>query len=150
MYSEKVNPDANQVFLCMSQATLPFSFAIHPWFVVNKQGDVSRWEFLAHPQQAQTSWGHIHKDAFPYPFSGINMFPYSDTLRWPSTIRDSITGKGAKYVIEVIETTPKNYPYPDTYKLLGPNSNTYAQWILNNCPDFDTTLPVNAIGKRYL
>lgn len=33
------------------------------------------------------------------------------------------------------------------YKLTGPNSNTYTQWVLNKFPEWDIKLPWNAFGK---
>lgn len=147
--NERINPDRNQVFLCTCPATLPYSFAVHPWFVVNKKGDVSRWELLSQAQKIPTSWQHLHKDAFS-PFQGIRALPIYGSLHWPSSVRDSATGPTAQSVIEVIESTPETYPHTDEYHLLGPNSNTYAQWVLDNTPEFDATLPFNAIGKRYL
>jgi|SRR3989344_4507836 len=41
------------------------------------------------------------------------------------------------------------FPYVEKYFLTGPNSNTYAQWILDNCPEFQVKLPWNAFGKSY-
>lgn len=145
--NKRVNESSHQVFLCTCPATLPYSFAVHSWFVINKQGDLNRWELLSQAKQVQSSWGHIHKDAFP-PFAGISAFPVSGSPRWPSTVRDSVSGEKAKQVIEVIENTPETYPHADDYHLLGPNSNTYIQWILYKCLEFESTLPINAIGKR--
>jgi hypothetical protein len=143
-----INSNKHQVFLCSSLAIMPFSIACHPWFVVNETGVVSRWEVLTLPDQADTSWGHIHKDAFP-PFQGIRVLPFPPRWHWPTRIHGKASGELAKNIIATIKTSPDDYPYPDQYKLLGPNSNTYAQWILDRHPEFGTTLPWNAIGKNF-
>jgi hypothetical protein len=40
-----------------------------------------------------------------------------------------------------------NYKYKNQYKLLGPNCNTYIQWIINKFPQAKIKLPFLAIGK---
>ena len=51
-------------------------------------------------------------------------------------------------MIEFIKTSKDAYPYKN-YKLSGPNSNTYAQWILNNFPEAGIKLPWNCFDKNY-
>ena len=55
----------------------------------------------------------------------------------------------AKKVAEFIKNSKTIYPYCYKYSLRGPNSNTYAQWVLDNFPEFKVTLPKNSIGKNY-
>jgi len=127
---------------------MPFSIARHPWFVVNKCGNVSRWEVLTLPDQTDTSWGHIHKDAFP-PFQGIRVLPFPPRWHWPTRIHGKPSGSLAKNIIATTRAALNTYPYRDKYKLLGPNSNTYAQWVLDQHPEFAATLPGNAVGKGF-
>lgn len=35
-----------------------------------------------------------------------------------------------------------------SYKLTGPNSNTYTQWILEKFPEWNIQLPWSAFGKK--
>ncbi len=58
-----------------------------------------------------------------------------------------ISGESAKKIIQEIKKTEIDYPYLHTYKLLGPNSNTYTQYILNKFPEWKIRLPWNAFGK---
>ena len=83
------------------------------------------------------------------PFRGLEYFPSRLRWHWPARIHSKASGELAKNIIATIKTSPDSYPYRDQYKLLGPNSNTYAQWILDRHPEFAATLPGNAIGKRF-
>ena len=39
-----VKKDKYQVFLMASRCPMPFVFALHTWFVLNKKGEIDRWE----------------------------------------------------------------------------------------------------------
>ncbi len=150
-----INKDTFQVFLCYSLCSVPLSFAIHPWFVVNKKGTVSRWEVNYIAGKGQENYGYLAKNAYNLdPFVGINIFPYSDSLnlRWSPGILGMTEGDEnsiAKKMIDFIESSHANYAYGDGYRFRGPNSNTYAQWVLGHFPEFKAELPWNAIGKGY-
>ena len=141
-----------QVFLFTCPATIPFHIARHPWFVMNKKGIVSRWEVFWSPSRNKTSWGHLHKDFFP-PFQGIEMLFYPDTIYWPFVrLRGVVEGEEgslAHRMADYIEASASTYPYAHQYRLRGPNSNTYIQWILDKFPDSKLHLPWNAFGKGY-
>ena len=90
-----------QVFLLSCPASFPVNFAIHPWFVINHKGRVSRWEVSAIKRDRSLSSGHLNKDLFP-PFQGIEAIPFSK-LHWSSKVlaviegdEDSIAARGAK------------------------------------------------------
>jgi len=150
-FEKLIDPTKYQVFLFSCPAYIPFSFAIHPWFVVNKKGIISRWEVYSKKNLNKTSWGHLHLNGFiTSPFQGIHMFPFLKKYFWNPTLMATIEGNAAQKIIESIETSPQKYPFCNTYSLLGPNSNTYIQWILNQSPECNITLPWNAIGKNYV
>ncbi len=50
-------------------------------------------------------------------------------------------------MVKFIEQSPQIYPHKNIYSFLGPNSNTYVQWVLNNFPELEVRLPWNAFGK---
>ena len=56
----------------------------------------------------------------------------------------------AAKMAEFIEHSPETYSHSKEYSLVGPNSNTYVQWILNMFPEFPAKLPWNAFGKNAL
>ena len=143
-----VDTEKCQVFLFSCPGNLPFGFASHPWFVVNRFGVMSRWEVLFRKAKRKMSWGHVHKDFFP-PFEGIEVLPFSRTFLWKARLLGKAEGELAERMAEYIEGSPSTYPYCDTYFLTGPNSNTFVQRILNAFPEFSGVLPGNSFGKNY-
>src|SRR3989338_3846576 len=153
--------DLYQVFLFTCPAVIPFNFAVHPWFVINKKGDIERfgvgrtageqrWEVFWRPEKDKENWGHLHRNSLP-PTHGIPMFSFSQKYFWRGTLRGHIEGDEgsvAHKIAEFIEHSPDTYPHCYRYSLKGPNSNTYAQWVLNQFPQSGLTLPWNSFGKN--
>ena len=144
-----IDPEQHQVFLVSCPARV--LFATHPWFVVNQKGSVSRWgvSFLLH--EREESWGHLNRDLFP-PFQGLPLFTASERHILPSKVLGSVLGDEyslAARMTDFILRSPEEYPFRDTYSLLGPNSNTYAQWVLDHFPEAPFRLPWNALGKTF-
>lgn len=141
------------MFLLTCPATLPFPFASHPWFVVNDKGTLSRWEVGGDPQGSETRWGALNKDLVQ-PTAGIVVLPFTSRFHWRSgTLLGYTSGDQeslAHRMALFIEDSPNTYPYTNFYKLLGPNSNTYAQWVLDQFPESGLSLPWNAFGKNHL
>jgi hypothetical protein len=141
-----------KISLYISRANLPAFFATHGWFVVEMDGLNSRWEVGFRSNAASTSWNHLYKDLLP-PFKGIGIFPYSHRYLWKGHCLGSIEGNEnsvAERMANFITNSNQTYPYRDHYSFIGPNSNTYVQWVLNNFPEFKVRLPANAIGKNYV
>jgi hypothetical protein len=144
-----IKKDKYQVFLCVCPANLPFSFATHPWFVINRKGTISRWGVSFSRRERDLSYGHLNKNLFPH-FQGIEVFPFSQRYFWKGSVMRSIEGDDdslAAQMTEFIEMSNKNYPFTQKYKLVGPNSNTYVQWVLNHYPQSNMRLPWNSFGK---
>jgi hypothetical protein len=139
---------ATSVSLYASLANLPFFMAIHPWFVVEKNGKLSRWEVTFETGRGENSWGHLRLDQLPA-YSGIEVLPLDIQLYWPSWRIATVKGEVARQMTEFIEASPQTYPYRNKYALTGPNSNTYVQWVLEKFPDCGLKLPWNAFGKKY-
>jgi hypothetical protein len=97
-------------------------------------------------------WGHLHKDFYD-PAQGISKYIFSNKYLWESVEllgyvegdEQSIAGQMA----DLVESSPQAYPYCLKYSLLGPNSNTYVQWVLNQFPQSGLRLPWNCFGKNY-
>lgn len=128
---------------------VPFSYAIHVFFVItDERGKHHRWEVWHFPNKDK-SFGHIHKDILP-PFAGVRIIPNKHIPRFRSRLIKKIEGEDAIRLRKVIESTPKDYPFRDEYHFVpGPNSNTYAQWILDRA-GCDINIPGRAIGKNFL
>jgi len=74
--------------------------------------------------------------------------------RWfgnaPELLAD-LRGEGVDETIARIEAAVRAYPYADKYRVWpGPNSNTFAAFVLREVPELRADLPATAIGKDYL
>ncbi|HUC96503.1 MAG TPA: DUF3750 domain-containing protein [Candidatus Saccharimonadales bacterium] len=141
-----IKSDSYQVFLFTCPANIP-GFR-HPWFVLNKKGKLTRWEVLFEKNNGQPGWRHLHNNLFA-PFAGISRFPYSQKLLRKARLEGYTNGGDAKKIIDFIEKSPDSYQFRDYYRFFGPNSNTYAQWVLDHNPKFKVSLPDNSLGKDY-
>ncbi|MBV9159552.1 MAG: DUF3750 domain-containing protein [Candidatus Kaiserbacteria bacterium] len=146
-FKSLLKPDRIQVFLFTSLATFPFTFARHPWFVINRKGTVSRWEiFWEASKKGKISWGHLHKNCYA-PWVGIEMFFYTDRYLFDSHLEGVVEGDDGSHanrIADFIESSPERYGNCQKYSLLGPNSISYAEWILDSFPTSSLTLPWNS------
>jgi hypothetical protein len=147
-----VDRDLYQVFLLACPCRLPVPFAQHMWFVVNKKGELSRWEVLLEKNCCGVpSWGHLHKDALPV-FASFGVIEMKGRAPWGATLVRCVEGdedSAAHRLAQFIEKTPQIYPYLEKYNLTGPNSNTYIQWVLDNFPELGVKTPWNTFGTGY-
>ncbi len=146
-----INPEKYQVFLMACRCRLPVSFAYHMWFVINKKGVTARYEVLIEEEPGILHWGHLHKDALPL-FRGFGLLETNGKQIWPSKFLGSVEGDEgslAQKMIEKIESTKDIYPYLHHYRLLGPNSNTYIQWVLAQFPESQLKVPWTAFGAGF-
>jgi hypothetical protein len=96
--------------------------AWHHWFVLEQQGKRDRWEVWQAAGAGGESWGHLHRNLFP-PERGVGNGDSWSVCRWDGTV--------ARRLVERIEASPVTYPFCGFYWFWpGPNSNTYAQWVL--------------------
>lgn len=149
-FKKLLKDDVYQVFLFTCPAGVPFNFARHPWFVVNKKRHLERWEVFHVPEEKHEHWGHLHHNALP-PTQGIPI-SFSRKYCWKGKLRGYIEGgegSVAQKMIEVIKSSPETYPYCYDYALTGININTYAQWVLNQFPNSGLSLPWNSFGKNF-
>lgn len=149
-FQKLITEDKYQVLLLVCPAAFPVSFAKHAWFVCVKDGETSRYEVRHYKNGNNKTFLHINE--LP-PFVGVEIFPLPlKNFLWEAKFLSSIAGDEnslAKSMIDFIENSLNSYPFTDEYFLLGPNSNTYIQWILDNFPEFDVELPWNCLGKSY-
>jgi hypothetical protein len=96
---------------------------VHHWFVVfrPRERQADRWEVWQTPNAGGKSWGHVHRNL---------MHPDRPVGGGPTCIAAAWTGEEARRLRSVMER-PEEYPYRNLYRYWpGPNSNTYAAWIL--------------------
>lgn len=133
------------------RAHAPWGYFYHPWFVVNRKGVISRWEFRHFRNKVRPQWGHVHSDSQP-PFEGIGVFFFFNIPRRRTGLLGILEGdenSAAQRAVEFIEKSGDTYPIRHKYFPTWPNSNTYAQWVLDHFPEFGIKLPWNFIGKGY-
>ena len=151
MDEKLIKKDCYQVFLFACPAHLPLSFAAHSWFVVNRKGEISRWEVTFSKPKRELSWGHLSKNLFSF-FQGLAMLPFMSSICWKGKLlghTEGAEGSVAHRMSELILSSNTAYPYCEKYHLVGPNSNTYVQWIVDRFPESGLRLPWNAFGKHH-
>ena len=112
---------------------------------------ISRWEVTFNQRKRDLSWGFLNRDLFPT-FQGLAVLPFLLPFHWRTRLLFMIEGDDdslAKNMTDFIESSASHYPCLNEYQLAGPNSNSYAQWIIDKFPEAKMCLPWNAIGKNY-
>ncbi len=140
-----------QVFLLKSAVPVPLHFAMHGWFLLNRKGKIDRWEFgkFGVPFKSSTI-GVMHN--YLKPLQGMNKYGWKRTPRAEAKLIHFIEGDEkslARNMANFIQLHSEDYPFKNTYRYTGPNSNTYLQWVLNHFPNSDFKLPWNAFGKGF-
>jgi hypothetical protein len=126
-------------------ATLPSvcgALAVHCWFVLFDPDSRNwhRWEVWQNRGAGGTSWGHLHRDLM-HPDRGVGGGACFVAAEW--------RGEEARSLTRVL-ADPESYPFRETYRYWpGPNSNTYAAWVLRQAGIF-CCLDPRAIGKDFL
>jgi hypothetical protein len=126
----------------LRHAPLPWPiglFASHYWFVVFEGDRAERWEIWQTKNAGGRAVGHLHCD-LKTPDAGVGGGPMRIEAEW--------TGEEAKKIRDVLNKG-EAYPFCGRYRSWpGPNSNTYAAWILRQA-GIDYRLPRRAVGGNY-
>ncbi len=140
----------HQIWLMSSPLPFPVNLlAVHCWLVVSAtSGGLERWEVWQKPNLCKNSWGHVHLNLFP-PDQGIIKLPIPFSLKncWPVTIAGYCEGNAGEKIITFLKSQAPDYPCKDNYHYLGPNSNSFIQWVLHNTSVSELILPPKALGK---
>ena len=143
-----VKKNTYQLLIFTSRASLPAIGISHTWLVTNKKGKMSRWELLFRKEKNTRRWGHLYLNHFRATV-GVEIIPFYGHYFWKSKLLAKIEWKSAEQLIKTIENSKKTYPYKNIYHFIGPNCNTYVQYILNKHPKIKIKLPWNALGKGW-
>ena len=133
-------------------AHIPFHFAVHPWVVITENGSTSRYEVIYRKHKGKERDGYLYKNFYSSVNQGIKKSPFHSAF-WQGKIIGSVSGISgslAHQIVRFIQENNAKYPFKDTYRLLGPNSNTYIAWVLSKFPEANIRLPWNALGKNYI
>ena len=110
---------------------------VHTWFVVKRAvaRQFDRWE----------SWALLDP---PIGFIIKNREEPEGDLAGAGGVRvlAELRGPAATAIIDFVETRAEEYPCVSVNVVLGPNSNTWTQWVLDQV-GWPVELPPNAIGK---
>jgi len=145
-FQKLIKPDKYQVFVFACPAYFPINFARHAWFVLSEKGKISRYEV----RHFKGNKKHLFVNFQP-PFLGTNI-TFLTNIFWSAKLLGFIEGdenSKAREAIEFIKNSENTYPYLDTYRFYGPNSNTYVQNVLNHFPEFGMNLSLRFIGKGF-
>lgn len=113
--------------------------AVHYWFVVYDQTGCHRWEVWQTKNAGGRSIGHLHCDLKP---------PEENVGGGPTRLAAVWTGEDALKLKAVLEGS-RDYPFCHKYGYWpGPNSNTFAAWVLRKA-GIRYALGPMALGKRY-
>jgi len=155
-FKKLLNRNKYQIFLLSCPCSIPLSFASHNWFVINKKGEISRWEVAHKKWNNETRWGYLYKNLHTPNDgkinSGIEIIYGISKWHWRSKLIDYIEGDEnslAQKIVDFIENSKDTYKQKETYNFLGPNSNSYIQWIINNFPESNFKLSKNSIGRNF-
>ena len=139
-----------QVFVFDTPLNYPLDFARHPWFVINEKGKISRWE--VHWTKDKKTKNHLQINSLPtFEAFHVSFFGFKKYF-WKPELLGFLEGdesSTAKQAIYFIEKSGETYPYQFRYSLVGPNSNTYAELILDKFPEFNIKLSWRYIGKDF-
>ena len=137
------------LFILSSPIPYPFAFAHHFWFVIKVGEEWERWEFGQFKSAPGNGIG-VFKDLMPITM-GMNRYFWKSKPRHKSYLHYSLSAEEplTEKMIDFIQQEAPNYPLRDTYRYLGPNSNTFVQWVLNHFPELDYKLPWRAVGKGF-
>ena len=126
-------------------ASLPSALrtiAVHSWFVAYDPATNAwaRWEVWQRAEAGGQSWGHVHRDLMR-PDRPVGGGPSFNEAEW--------VGDEAEALLRVLATAPE-YPARHRYRYWpGPNSNTFAAWVLGEA-GIRHALDPRAVGKDYL
>lgn len=170
-FKKHVKKNQYQVFLFSCPTPIPYNFARHCWFVVNNKGKINRWELLNSNRVVRTpkdiytrdyatqrrmkiiskNKGHVYQDILPFT-KGMNKYHWKPRPLSEGSLIKTIEGNEKSLAYKMILYIEKNafkYEHKDHYKMLGPNSNTFIQWIIDKFPKSGFKLSWRAIGKNY-
>jgi hypothetical protein len=126
-------------------ATLPSALrviAVHTWFNAYEpaEGRWRRWEVWQNRDAGGESWAHVHRDLMHYDRS-VGGGPAACEVEW--------TGNEAERLLAVLARSPE-YPERHRYRYWpGPNSNTFAAWILAQA-GISHSMDPRAVGKDFI
>lgn len=144
-FEDLIKKDEYQVFVFSCPAYIPFNYFRHSWFILNKKGEILRYEVRHNLNKINSSYMYINNQYF---FEGTEKSFFTNK-KWDATLLGSIEGEVAMKIINNVENFKKEYLYYNRYSFFGPNCNTFIQSILNKFSEFNIRLSNRFIGKDF-
>ncbi|MCF7834432.1 DUF3750 domain-containing protein [Candidatus Gracilibacteria bacterium] len=139
-------------FVLYCWALFPVNFAKHFWIVIIYEGEIYRLEVCHFKNRKNPELGYIHLNLVK-PRSGLKKYLRKTKKYRKPYLAYHISGskKSLAYKIShFIKLNYKDYKYTQKYNLfIGPNCNTFVQYMLNRFPEIKFKLPRNAFGENY-
>jgi hypothetical protein len=143
-----------------SPLALPLSLFSHTYIVTEHLGVVNRYEVIMPGmfRDVPSYDGRIYKNILSSEAGFYIIFRWSHTKssakRWKVTKCSSCAGaedSPAQKLYNFIENGGLHaYPHKNRYNMLfGPNSNSFTQWVIDQVPSCNLSLPHNAWGKNF-
>jgi hypothetical protein len=116
-------------------------FAVHTWIATKAKGASHYMNFQV------VGWNYYrHKKALV-----VNQdYPDREWFGHAPVLLGQLDGAAASAAIKAIKQAARAYPYRSFYRAWpGPNSNTFAAYVLRAVPEWTIPLPSNAVGAHY-
>jgi hypothetical protein len=146
-FNQILDKTTNQFFIFSTGVSRPKYFVKHLYIVTNQKGKINRFEIYRFKNKKNPEHGHIHKN-YVAPTTGHRKKLFNKNKKIDSKLIKIISGNLAEKINKSVNENYLNYKFKNKYNLLGPNCNTYVQWILNQFPETKIKLPFLAIGKN--
>ena len=143
-YTYRMIEQKVELYLC--RAHFPFSFALHPWFVVYREdAPPTRYEVLLY-RNRESDFGFVHRRS-THLTESLTILKLSPKRKIKSKPKlwHTYTGQEASRLTKVLELLPTSYPQRDRYIVTHNNSNSFAKWVLEQSM-LPNILPWNCIG----
>lgn len=155
-FLEGLKKEKYQVYFLSSRVSIPFSLFAHTWIVTVRNGTYNRYDVWGWKNRGgDISSGYLTLNLYK-PWVGVRIFPSkianSKAARFKVKLLHSEIGEKeslAHQIVNYLDNNWRKYPYKDKYNLIGPNSNTFPQWVISKFPSLNFKLPWCAIGKNY-
>jgi len=159
-----MNKQDYKVSVLSSKLGVPLNFVVHTHLVTEHDGVINRYDVFAPftlSKNHSPYLGVIFKNLLP-PATGFLLWYQkkkwwqadAPLRRWETKVYSTVAGDEescARTLWEFIEKGGlEQYPHQTQYRFVrGPNSNTFTQWVVDQFPECDLSLPWNAWGKGY-
>lgn len=138
---------------------IPLSLFVHTYLVIKHGQNEQRYEMIAATIRTDNTpiAKNIYRD-FLAPTTGLRVFgllpEHGEEIRFKSKLYSQVSGtknSPAHLLYTFIKSERLlDYPNKNLYSMLrGPNSNTFVQWVVDQVPECNLSLPWNAWGKGY-